>query len=658
MQKDFRADLARAGALHREGRLDQAIPIYRAILREAPNSFEVARLLTLALLQSGRPKEAHAVARKARDSHKSNPHAQLIMGAVYQAEEKWDRALAAFEKSAELDPGLVEAHYLAANTLARLGRLEEAVTRYNRVLGIDGKSVEARANRSTALLQLGRLQAALSDIELLIAQLPGEARFWAAKATTLYELNRPGEAVNAATQAIRLAPRSAEGYVIKGRSLMASGQLKEARDCFVAGLERDPSDMKAREALIVVLRHLEEFPAALAQCNLALAQTPGAALFLQHRAEIRRAEGDFAGALADVEAALAADPRLASAHVTRARLLGDLGRPDEMRPALDTALRLDPNEPNGRFMAAADDLARGRWEVGWAAYESRDHLLPPPYRPLDFIRWDGRERPELLVVVGEQGIGDELLFFRLVRALADDGIRTVLLTRPGLVPLLKNLDARVAVAGDLSAIDTTQPGLRWVPAGSLPLLLQPNPEKWPAAPYLTAPPERIAKWRWVRDEGSFNVGINWQGNPSRNVDVGRSIPLAAFAPLAEIPGVRLVSLQHGPGTEQLRKVAFANSIIELGDDFNADGIFIDTVGILHHLDLVVSSDTALTHLCGARAHPTFAALRAVPDWRWGYSGDRSVFFPSVRLFRQSEAGDWGGVFNAIAAEVRAMAAGR
>lgn len=654
MQKDFRADLARAGALHREGRLDQAIPIYRAILRDAPNSFEVARLLTLALLQSGRPKEAHAVARKARDGHKSNPHAQLIMGAVYQAEEKWDRALGAFEKSAELDPGLSEAHYLAANTLARLDRLEEAVARYDRVLEIDAKSVEARANRSVALQRLGRAEAALKDLDILISQRPGEARFWTDKASTLFALDRQSEAANAATQAIRLAPRAAEGYVIKGRSLMASGQLREARDCFLAALERDPRDMKAREVLVFVLRHLEEFPAALAQCDLALAQSPEAALFREHRAEVLRAEGDFAGALADVERAIAIDPRLAPAHVTRARLFADLGRTEEIRPALDAALEADPQEPNGRFMTAADELARGRWERGWAAYESREHLLPPPYRALDFIRWDGQERPELLVVVGEQGIGDELLFGRLVRLLADGGIRTVLLTRPGLVPLMRNLDARVTVVGNLSEIDTTQPGVRWIPAGSLPLLLQPDPTKWPAAPYLTAPADRIAKWRWVREEGTFTIGINWQGNPSRAVDVGRSIPLAAFEPLARLPGVRIVSLQHGEGTEQLRQVPFADSIFQLGNGFNADGIFLDTVGVLHHLDLVVSSDTALIHLCGARAFPAFAALRAVPDWRWGYSGERSVFFPSVRLFRQTQAGDWGGVFDALAAEIRAM----
>ncbi|MFG1183388.1 MULTISPECIES: tetratricopeptide repeat protein [Xanthobacter] len=654
MQKDFRADLARAGALHREGRLDQAIPIYRAILRDAPNSFEVARLLTLALLQSGRSKEAHAVARKARDGHKSNPHAQLIMGAVYQAEEKWDRALGAFEKSAELDPGLSEAHYLAANTLARLDRLEEAVARYDRVLEIDAKSVEARANRSVALQRLGRAEAALKDLDILISQRPGEARFWTDKASTLFALDRQSEAANAATQAIRLAPRAGEGYVIKGRSLMASGQLREARDCFLAALERDPKDMKAREVLVFVLRHLEEFPAALAQCDLALAQSPEAALFREHRAEVLRAEGDFAGALADVERAIAIDPRLAPAHVTRARLFADLGRTEEIRPALDAALEVDPQEPNGRFMTAADELARGRWERGWAAYESREHLLPPPYRPLDFIRWDGQERPELLVVVGEQGIGDELLFGRLVRLLADGGIRTVLLTRPGLVPLMRNLDARVTVVGNLSEIDTTQPGVRWIPAGSLPLLLQPDPTKWPSAPYLTAPADRIAKWRWVREEGTFTIGINWQGNPSRAVDVGRSIPLAAFEPLARLPGVRLVSLQHGEGTEQLRQVPFADSIFQLGNGFNADGIFLDTVGVLHHLDLVVSSDTALIHLCGARAFPAFAALRAVPDWRWGYSGERSVFFPSVRLFRQTQAGDWGGVFDALAAEIRAM----
>lgn len=201
MQRDYRADFARAGALHQAGHLDQAIPIYRAILRETPNAFEVARLLTVALLQSGRPKEAHAVARKARDGHKGNPHAHLIMGAVYQAEEKWDRALGAFEKSAELDPGLSEAHYLAANTLSRLDRLEEALARYDRVLALDGNSVHALANRSVALSRLGRPVEALDDCDRLVKLEPRDPRHHLSRAGALLELGRFAEAVQAATEA-------------------------------------------------------------------------------------------------------------------------------------------------------------------------------------------------------------------------------------------------------------------------------------------------------------------------------------------------------------------------------------------------------------------------------------------------------------------------
>lgn len=657
MTLDVRAEFNRAADLHRKGKLDKAISIYRRLVKAQPSAFEIARLLVLAYLQGGHAKEALVAARRAHERNPTNPHAHLLLGACLQAVQDLEPALAAFEAAARLAPQLTEAHFLAGGVLGALGRHAEAVARFDQVLALDRRSTEALANRSTALLQLGRPEDALNDIEALTALHPGEARYWIAKATTLLELDRTAAAAAAADQVIRLSPKSSEGYALKGRSLMSRGRLEEARGSFYAALEHNATDAIVRDELIVVLRLLEDFPAALAQCDLALAATPASARFRQHRAEVRRAGEDFAGAMADVEGAIAADPQLASAYVTRARLLGDLGRPEEIRPALELALQRDPQEPNGRFLTAADDLAHGRWTDGWTAYESREHMLPPPFRPLAFTRWDGRERPEMLVVLGEQGIGDELLFSRLVRLLADDDIRTVLLTRPGLVPLLQNLDARVSIIGDLSEIDTMRPGLRWIAAGSLPLLLQPDPERWPEPPYITASPDRIAKWSWVRDESVFTIGINWQGNPSRNVDVGRSIPLAEFAPLAKLPGVRLVSLQHGAGRDQLQQVPFADSVVQLGDDFNADGIFTDTVGVLHHLDLVISSDTALTHLCGVRAHPAFVALRAVPDWRWGYEGDRSVFFPSLRLFRQVEPGNWGGVFHAITEAVRSMTRG-
>jgi hypothetical protein len=188
---------------------------------------------------------------------------------------------------------------------------------------------------------------------------------------------------------------------------------------------------------------------------------------------------------------------------------------------------------------------------------------------------------------------------------------------------------------------------------SLPHLLKTTLETVPAdIPYLFADPERVEHWRGqlgpVRE---FKVGIAWQGNPHHQWDRHRSFPLAQLAPLARLPGVRLYSLQKGPGTEQLRSAPFMVTV--LAEDLDgAGGGFSDTAAILKHLDLVVTADTALAHLAGGLGVSVWVALAAIADWRWLLGQEDSPWYPTLRLFRQTRLGDWEGVFARMAAALQ------
>ena len=647
MAKDLRAEFARASALHREGRLDEAVDIYRRILKAQPGSLDVSRLLVLALLQANRPREALVAARKTREAHPSNAHAHLLLGATQLAEGKTEKALATFETAARLDPGMIEAHYQAGNVLMALGRTAEAVARFDRVLALNPNVVEALANRAVALSLTGRSEAALVDCDRLAELQPREPRHHLSRGGTLLELGRFAEAALAAEAALRLSPGLADAHFLKGESLLGQADIAGAHAAFGAALAHAPERANFQAALARTERLMGHVDTAISLSEAATERDSTTALVWQELAEARRDAGDLEGALEAAEQALAVDPGLAVAYTTRARLRADLGRAEEARADIDRALAADSSLPMAIYLAAHDDLATGRWAKGWAGYESRAQFLPPPYRPLSFTRWDGEGVPEELIVVGEQGIGDLIQFGRLLRLLADRGIRTRFLTKERHVPLLARIDARVDVISSLDGMDTGRPGLRWVPLASLPGLIAPDPATWPRAPYLTADPERIARWRDLLDPG-IRVGLCWQGDPSPAVDVGRSMPLEAFAPIAAIPGLELVSLQHGAGSEQLDTCTFRGRIQRLGPQWDADGTFVDTVALLQHLDLVVTTDTSLAHLAGARGVPTLLALRAVPDWRWGRQGEGTVLYPTLRLVRQSRAGDWAEVFTRIA----------
>src|SRR5262249_22355420 len=145
-----------------------------------------------------------------------------------------------------------------------------------------------------------------------------------------------------------------------------------------------------------------------------------------------------------------------------------------------------------------------------------------------------------------------------------------------------------------------------------------------------------------------------QGNPAFGFDHERSIPLAAFAPIAALPGVTLVSLQKGFGREQLAGLKTASPVIDWTAQMDNDAAFVDTAALMSSLDLVITSDTALAHLAGALGIRTWIALGFTPDWRWMMDRSDSPWYPNMRLFRQKVRGQWNDVLQEIAVAVKQL----
>src|SRR5262249_59390138 len=135
--------------------------------------------------------------------------------------------------------------------------------------------------------------------------------------------------------------------------------------------------------------------------------------------------------------------------------------------------------------------------------------------------------------------------------------------------------------------------------------------------------------------------------PTHRTGPLRTIPLSEFARLSSLPGVQLFSLQKGPGAEE---VSTLPGVIDLGQTLDeTTGAFIETAAILKNLDLLITCDTAIAHVAGALGVPVWVALCRVPDWRWGLKGETTVWYPTMRLFRQPTPGDWASTFDKIAA---------
>ncbi len=184
---------------------------------------------------------------------------------------------------------------------------------------------------------------------------------------------------------------------------------------------------------------------------------------------------------------------------------------------------------------------------------------------------------------------------------------------------------------------------------SLPAIFRTTPDTIPDAHCLVVDEETRERWRpTLAAIPGFRVGICWSGNPAHRQNAFRSFPLAELAPLAAVPGVSLVNLQKGHGAEQRADVSFP--VFDLGPEYAA-GDWLDTAAVVSQLDLVVSPDSAITHVAGALARPVWLALSRRSEWRWMRQRDDSPWYPTIRLFRQDRLGDWGPVFHRMAEEL-------
>ena len=256
-----------------------------------------------------------------------------------------------------------------------------------------------------------------------------------------------------------------------------------------------------------------------------------------------------------------------------------------------------------------------------------------------------------LLVHHEQGWGDTLQFARYVKLLTAAGEKVLFEVPEALIPLLKKsgftkLIAEGSKAGKADVV---------IAIMSLPRVFGTTLETIPAdVPYLSAGSQLVKQWSKVlKSIPGLRVGITWQGYSGNANDQLRSIPLACFAPLA-LPGVQLISLQKGPGVEQLTEVANNLAVRHLGQFDEERGAFMDTAAVMKNLDLVITCDTAIAHLAGGLGVPVWVALQLAPDWRWMLARRDSPWYPTMRLFRQKKFGDWPGVFADMADELKQL----
>jgi tetratricopeptide (TPR) repeat protein len=345
--------------------------------------------------------------------------------------------------------------------------------------------------------------------------------------------------------------------------------------------------------------------------------------------------------------AMCHDPDSSAAFNNYGNVLRECGQPRRGIPFLEHAAILDPNSVTARFNLAVSYLIMGDYARGWAAYESRwqyEHLagsLPQHAQP----RWTGQDlQGKTILVVGEQGHGDNIQFCRFLFNLHAAGARVLFQVTDGLIPLLSNSP----IINWVGRYTDTPPEFDyWIPIMSIPGVLGITLENLPKqVQYINAFPDKQSAWlKLLGPKKRMRVGFSWSGRRDAWLNRHKSVPFENMLDMVKNnPQYEWINLQVDATPEEDQALADAGVTRYPGSIQS----FADTAALIATLDVIISVDTAITHLAGALGRPTWLMLQWFgTDWRWMLDRDSSPWYSTVRIFRQPSMGDWTTVTKKI-----------
>jgi hypothetical protein len=448
------------------------------------------------------------------------------------------------------------------------------------------------------------------------------------------------------------SPRAFDAACAAAADCAAARDFESAINLYQQAIASDPVRAEPYYKRANALRNVGRFEEAVASYEEAIARKADYAHAYCNRGVALQSLGRMDAALTSYDRAIALDATDVMAHYNRALLMQDCFRWDEALASYGRAIDLNPQFSDAQYNRSMAQLFLGDFESGWRGYEWRwanaHRLGLGEVRSLTGRRWMGDDAltGKRILLYGEGGLGDTLQFCRYGTCCARRGA-TVILEVPGvlreLLASLEGVSQVISAGGPLPPFDYHCPLL------SLPLAFNTTVATIPGpASYLRADQTRVAQWRTrLGERRRPRVGLAWSGNPNNPIDARRSILLGNW--LAQLPaGFEYFRLQTQV-REPDRTVLDSDPRVISFDDRLLD--FENTAALCSCMDVIVTVDTSLAHLAGALGHKTWVLLPRTPDFRWMRERPDSPWYPSVKLYRQTTAGDWSSVFDRVARDL-------
>ena len=649
-------NLKSAIELHQQGQLGKAKEIYHQLLVIDPKNADALNLLGVIAHQTGHYQDAINMIDQAIEvnpdfaSYYSNRGIALVQMLQY------DAAIADYIKAIELKPDYVEAYLNLGNVMQILQQYEAAIANIKKAIFFKPDCVEAYLHNGNVLQVLKQYDAAIASYRRAIELKPNFAEAYYRKALLLHELQQYEAAIANYKKAIFFKPDYVEAYLNLGNVMQILQQYEAAIANYNKAIFFKPDYVEAYLNLGNVMQILQQYEAAIAKYNRAIELKPDYADAYLNRGNVLQDLKQYSAAIANYNKALDLNIYLAEGYSNRGVVFKELKQLDKAVSGFDRAIAIKPNYADAYWNKSLLILLIGDYEEGLKIYEWRWETKDISKFKRNFSQplWLGDESlsGKTILLHAEQGLGDTIQFCRFVKMVSDLGAKVIFEVQKPLVQLLKDLPG---VATLIAKGDPVPEFDYHCPLMSLPLAFKTDLNSVPSAnSYLVAEAEKVAYWKNRIKGDELKIGIAWQGSHGAKIDIGRSFELKLFEKIAALPNLQLISLQKGYGSEQLQKMPDEMLVVDLGDELDKDGAFLDSSAVMMNLDLVITSDTALAHLAGALGIKTWVALKYVPDWRWMLDRKDSPWYPSVTLYRQQKIDDWATVFNQMLVEITLM----
>ncbi len=637
---------------------DRAQEILSGLLAENPTDIDALNFLGMIMLYAGRYKEAISYLERAIAIYEPHPVAHYNLGLCLQHLKDSEGACTHYKRAVDLKPDYIDAINNLGVAFLDLKEYAEAEKQFKTAIAMQPDNGKAFNNRGNLFYKQNKFDLAEKDYQTALKLEPGNPEFNFNLGNCYMQKKDFNKALTYFYRAAELNPTGNIVYNNIGLALFKLHRLKEAVMSFKRALNNDPQNAEVYFNLACCYRELgepgntkENFNSAIECYIKAFKINPDLKAALINIGNIFKKLGREKEAEQYYEKVSDDSNTKVTAFTNLGVETMMLGQVEEAMGYFNFAINVNNNITEPHYNKSHALLIKGNFTEGWKEYEWRKKRKE--FHPREF------SKPELvsgidvkgkrILIYDEQGLGDAIQFIRFLPLLINQGANVIFECNASLYELFMKFKCNMSI---IKREENKEPDIEYdyqIALLSLPLYFNLTIENFnQGIPYLFADTLSIKKMSmFIGGRSDFNIGIVWGGNPNHTGDNKRSCKLSYFKSLLAIEDIKLFALQKGIPLQQVFEIDFP--LVVLNDHLST---LMDTAGAIENLDLIITIDTSIAHLAGAMGKPVWLLLPFFPDWRWMLKRNDSPWYPSMRLFRQSEEDNWGSVFNELLIELK------